>query len=29
MEQEKKIKLLVYATEDERARIKMPRPSCT
>jgi hypothetical protein len=23
MEQEKKIKLLVYATEDERARIKM------
>ena len=23
MEQEKKVKLLVYATEDERARIKM------
>ena len=23
MEQEKKVKLLIYATEDERARIKM------
>ena len=25
MEQEKKVKLLVYATEDERARIKLEK----
>lgn len=32
MEQEKKVKLLVYATEDDRARInasKWRQPSCT